>query len=221
MTDLPGATPARRARLRAEFAGFFLVVPVAVAVLLPPSAMFPVLFGFTAVGLLLLHLTPGFRWHDLTRGWNRIDWRVVALAAAGTFAVGWAVMMATAPARAFGLVRSNPGLMAMIALLYPFLSALPQEIVFRALFFRRYGPILPPPGPAIVLNAAVFALAHLMYWSWIVAAMTFAGGLVFAWAYEVRRNFPMAVLIHAVAGVIVFLLGLGVYFYTGNVTRPF
>ncbi|MCX7644794.1 MAG: CPBP family intramembrane metalloprotease [Rhodobacteraceae bacterium] len=221
MTDLSGATPARRAWLRAEFVLFFLALPVAVAVLLPPSAMFPVLFGVTGLGLVLLHLTPGFRWRDLTRGWNRIDWPVVALAAAGTFAVGWAVMMATAPGSAFALVRSNPALMAMIALLYPLLSALPQEIVFRALFFRRYGPILPSLRPALVLNAAVFALAHLMYWSGIVAAMTFAGGLLFAWACEVRRNFPMAVVMHAVCGVIVFLLGLGVYFYTGNVTRPF
>lgn len=212
---------AARVRLWVEFALFYLVAPVLIAVLLPPSAMFPVLFVFTAVGLLLLHLTPGFRWHDLIRGWDRIDWRVVALAAAGTFAVGWAVVTATAPQSAFGLVRSNPALMATIAVLYPVLSALPQEIVFRPLFFRRYGPILPRLRPAIVLNAAVFSLAHLMYWSWIVAAMTFAGGLVFAWAYEARRNFPMAVVIHAVAGVIVFLLGLGVYFYTGNVTRPF
>jgi membrane protease YdiL (CAAX protease family) len=212
---------AGRLRLRVEFVLFYAVAPVAIALLLPPAAMFPALFASTAVGLVLLHLTPGFRWHDLVRGWERIDWTVVALAAAGTFAVGWAVVAATAPGSAFGLVRSNPRLMAMIALFYPFLSALPQEIVFRALFFRRYGPILPPLGPAIVLNAAVFSLAHLMYWSWIVAAMTFAGGLVFAWAYEARRNFPMAVVIHSLAGVIVFLLGLGVFFYTGNVTRPF
>ena len=35
--------------------------------------------------------------------------------------------------------------MAMIVVLYPLLSALPQEIVSRPLFFRRYG-LLPPPG---------------------------------------------------------------------------
>ena len=31
----------------------------------------------------------------------------------------------------------------MIAALYPLLSALPQEIVFRPLFFRHYGALLP------------------------------------------------------------------------------
>lgn len=212
---------AGRARLAAEFALLFLAAPVAMAVLLPPSAMFPALFGVTAVGLVLLHLTPGFRWNDLTRGWSRISWRLVLVFAAVTAAAGYAVMALTAPGSIFGLARSNPRLLAMIALLYPVLSALPQEIVFRPLFFRRYGPILPPLRPAIVLNAAIFSLAHLMYWNWIVAAMTFAGGLVFAWAYEGRRNFPEAVVLHAVAGVTAFSLGLGVYFYSGNVVRPF
>ena len=93
--------------------------------------------------------------------------------------------------------------------------------MFRVLWFRRYGAILPDGGPGLVLNAAVFSLAHLMYWSWIVAAMTFAGGLAFAWAYRRRGSFAMAVVLHAIAGQIVFALGLGMFFYAGNVTRPF
>jgi membrane protease YdiL (CAAX protease family) len=60
-----------------------------------------------------------------------------------------------------------------------------------------------------------------MYWSWIVAAMTFAGGIAFAWAYARRGSFPLAVVLHAVAGQIVFLLGLGMFFYSGTVERPF
>ena len=94
--------------------------------------------------------------------------------------------------------------------------------MFRPLFFRRYGSLLPDGRVApIVLNAAIFSFAHLMYWSWVVAAMTFAGGLAFAWSYRVRGNFPEAVVSHSVAGIIVFVLGLGVFFYSGNVERPF
>ncbi len=105
--------------------------------------------------------------------------------------------------------------------LYPLLSALPQEVIFRPLFFRRYGPILPAGAGAIVLNAAVFALAHLMFWNWIVLAMTFVGGLVFAWAYAARHSFPLAVLLHVVAGWILFTVGMDVYFFAGNAVRPF
>lgn len=206
----------------AEFVAFYLGVPVAMAVLLPPSAMFPVLFAVTAVGMVLLHVTPGFTWRELVAGAGRIDWRFVTLFALATAAVGASVVALTAPL-AFGmLIRQNPGLMLMIALLYPLLSALPQEVVFRPLFFRRYFVLLPAgPTAQIVLNASVFSFAHLMYWSWIVAAMTFSGGLVFAWVCAKRGNFPEAVVLHSVAGVIVFALGLGVYFYSGNAVRPF
>jgi membrane protease YdiL (CAAX protease family) len=183
--------------------------------------MFAALFAFTALGLYLLHATPGFAWRELTRGWNRIAWRFVVGFALAAFAVAGAVIYFTAPESAFSLLRRNPEFLGLVLIFYPLLSALPQEIVFRPLFFRRYGPILPGLWPAIFLNAAIFSLAHLMFWNWIVAAMTFAGGLVFAWAYEARRNFPMAVLLHAAAGDILFLLGLGIFFYSGNAERPF
>lgn len=211
----------RRLRLATEFLGLFVAAPLTLAFTLPATAMFPGLFALTAVGVALLWLTPGFAWRDLTRGWNRIDWRVVGLFALATAVAAAAVVAALAPWAAFRLLVSNPAMMAVIALFYPLLSVLPQEIVFRPLFFRRYGEILPPLQPAIALNAALFSLAHLMYWSWVVSAMTFAGGLVFAWAYEARRNFPMAFVLHAIGGVIIFAMGLGVFFFSGNVVRPF
>ena len=214
--------PLSRRRLSAEFAALYVLAPVTLAVFLPPSAMFPALFGVTALGLLLLHLTPGFHWRELFRGAGRIGWGHVAAVAVATAAVGYAVVQATSPGSFLALPRRNPQLMLMIATLYPVLSALPQEIVFRPLFFRRYGSLLPEGrGAQIALNAAVFSFAHLMYWSWIVAALTFAGGLAFAWSYRVRGNFPEAVVSHSVAGVILFALGLGAFFYSGNVERPF
>lgn len=210
-----------RARLWAEFLIFYIAVPVAVAVALPPRWMFPVLFAVTAAGLVLLHVTRGFHWYDLARNARALPWRTVAGFAALTSAVSVAVIYLTYPQAAWVLLLEQPLLLLMIVLLYPLLSALPQEVVFRPLFFRRYGALLPGRGPAIWLNAAVFSLAHLMYWNWIVAGMTFFGGLAFAWAYEARRNFPLAVLLHSLAGQILFTVGLGVYFYSGNVTRPF
>ncbi|QYK42803.1 MAG: CPBP family intramembrane metalloprotease [Paracoccaceae bacterium] len=219
MTGIVIAEPERRMRLRVEFILFFLAVPLGIALFLPPSAMFTALFAATAVGIGLLHLTPGFRWGELARG--RVDWPAVAAFAAVTLVTALAVSWVTTGGRPLAFASMNPGLLVMILCLYPFLSALPQELVFRPLFFRRYGAVLPGGGAAAVLNAAVFSFAHLMYWSWIVAAMTFFGGLAFAWAYAQRGSFVMAVVMHAVAGQIVFALGLGMFFYSGNVDRPF
>ena len=139
-----------------------------------------------------------------------------------TVAVGLTVVGLRAPENLFVLARERPWLLALIVVLYPVLSALPQEIVFRPLFFRRYGPLLPAGAwVQIVLNSALFAAAHLVYWSGLVAAMTFAGSVAFAYAYRVRGNFPEAVVLHAMAGIVLFTLGLGIFFYTGNVRRPF
>lgn len=209
-----------RRRLRAEFFAFFVAAPLIMAVAVPPRMVFTALGGLAACGILLLVATPGFSWRGLLRGGLSLG--VVVLVVVGTFAVGYAVIELFAPGRAFALARANPELLAMIALLYPFLSALPQEIVYRALFFRRYGALLPDHSAfAVTLNAALFSLAHLMYWSVIVAGLTFVGGVIFAWSYHVRGRFLEAVVAHSAAGIVVFALGLGMFFYSGNVTRPF
>lgn len=215
-----GRTGAGRTALWAEFLGLFVAVPVALAVVLPPGTMFPVLFAATALGTWLLHRTPGFRWRDLRRGAAEVTWRRLLVLAGVTLAVSGAILWLTAPGAAFGLIRERPLLWLAVMLLYPLLSALPQELLFRPLFFLRYGPLLPKRA-APLLNAAMFSLAHLMYWSLVVTVMTFAGGLVFAWAYRARGSFPLAVALHAVAGCVLFTAGMGMFFYSGNVQRPF
>jgi membrane protease YdiL (CAAX protease family) len=89
------------------------------------------------------------------------------------------------------------------------------------LFFRRYGPLMPGRPAGLAINAAVFSLAHLMYWNAPALILTFLGGLAFGYAYEWRQSFPAAVLLHAIAGWILFSLGLGVFFFTGMTARPF
>lgn len=208
--------------LRVEFLAFYVLAPLALAVVLPADALFPALLAVAVLGAILLGVTPGFRWSELTQGIGRIAWSRVLLFAAGTAAVGYVVLAASQPSAFLILPREMPRLMLMIAVLYPLLSALPQELIFRALFFRRYAAILPAdPYRQIFANAAIFSAAHLMYWSWIVAAMTFVGGLFFAWSYRIRGSFPEAVVLHSLSGIVLFALGLGVFFYSGNIVRPF
>ena len=210
----------RPARLWAEFAALYLAVPLAIAVALPPRRMFAALAAATVLGLVLLAATGTFRWSELVRGWRRVPWGQALAVVAAVLATGVALLTTLRPEALWALPRHNPGLMLAIWALYPLLSALPQELVFRALFFHRYAPLLPRGQGALVLNAAVFAFAHLMYWSPVVLAMTFVGGWIFARAY-VRRGFPAAWMLHALAGNAIFAVGLGVWFYSGNVARPF
>lgn len=213
------ATILASARLWGEFLGIFVAAPLTMAFVLPPTALFPALFGLTVIGLALLAWTPGFTWTMIVRG--KVRWGEVAAFAALCAVVSFGVVRVTAPDALFFLAINQPMLLAMIWVLYPVLSALPQELVFRPLFFARYGALIPGGWAGITLNAALFSLAHLMFWSWIVAAMTFFGGLAFAYAYRVQRSFPQALALHSIAGIVVFTFGLGIFFYSGNVERPF
>ncbi|MHA3976247.1 CPBP family intramembrane glutamic endopeptidase [Halovulum sp. GXIMD14794] len=218
MTTVEMAAPRwRRVRLAVEFAALFVGVPLALAFLLPPTAMFSVLGVMTAVGILLLHRTPGFSWHELKRG--PVPWRPVALALALTAAAGVIGTLVLFPHMLFFLPRQNTGLWLMILALYPLLSALPQELLFRPLFFRRYGSLFPSVHIAVWANALLFSVAHLMYAHPVVLGMTFAGGWIFGWLYAVRGSFGAALLLHAVAGQILFTSGLGILFYSGAVGR--
>ena len=219
--DLFNGNSYRKPRLYAEFVLFYIVSPISIALFLPASSILPALAGFTLVGLFLLHLTPYFSWGQLHFGWDHWHWRELAVFGAGMAVLCFAVIMLTRPDDAFGLLLENPWFLLVIWVFYPFVSALPQELLFRALFYRRYMDILPNSRMVHFLNAAIFSFAHLMYWSWVVALMTFVGSLVFSWAYLRRQSFVYAVILHGISGNIIFLMGLGVYFYMGNVEKPF
>ena len=213
------AGPVGQVGLWAEVVALYGGVPVLAALFLSGMSAFPALFAGMAVGVALLHRTRGFHWRDLRGG--RIGWRAVGLFAGVTLGGAGVVSWVATDGHPLAFAAARPGYLALVLIFYPILSAVPQELVFRALWFRRYSPILPGGWPGIALNAAAFSLAHLMFWSWIVAAMTFAGGLAFAWAYQRRGSFAMAVVMHGLAGQIVFALGLGVLFFAGNAASPF
>ena len=176
--------------------------------------------GRPLLAAVLLARTPGFAWRALVQGWRGLDWRHVGLVAAVTAGATGALVALLAPEQALELPRRMPGLWLMILALYPLLSALPQELVFRELFFRRYAGLFPGRGAALAASALVFGLAHLMFWNWVAVPLSVAGGLIFAHGYVARGGFPMAVVLHAVCGGIVFTSGLGTFFYHGAVGAP-
>ena len=195
-----------------EFTGIFVAVPLVLALALPPSAMYPVLTLGAVAGLVLLLVTDGFSLRELIGPIAVGPMFALGLA---TFLVASAMCWLILPDRFWGLLRTEPAILLMIAALYPPVLVLPQGLVFRPLFFRRYGALFPQ-GWGIWINAVVFALAHLMYWHWAVLVLTFAGSVIFAKVYLAGRGFVQAVALHAVAGIAVFASGLGWLFYSGG-----
>jgi membrane protease YdiL (CAAX protease family) len=204
----------RDLRLAGEFALVFIGLPLVMALRVPPAWLWPVMLGLTGAAALLLSLTPGFRWRAL--GVRRVDWPMLAAVAALTAVVCTLLVWWLLPGRFLALPRRSPETWLVIMALYPFLSALPQELIFRALYFGRYRGLFASERQATVVNALVFGLAHLMFWNWIAVTLTVAGGALFAVGY-LRQGFVQAVLLHAVCGAILFTSGLGTFFYHGAV----
>ncbi|MFW2542282.1 type II CAAX prenyl endopeptidase Rce1 family protein [Primorskyibacter sp. 2E107] len=101
-----------------------------------------------------------------------------------------------------------------------FEAGLPQELIDRTLFFQRYAAILPKGSRATVLNATLFALAHLMFWNWVVLSVSFIGGLLFARSYR-QRGLVEAWVLHGLTGFVRFAVGVGWYFTPEASARPF
>lgn len=209
-----------RAALWAEFLVLFVGAPLAIALFLPPREMFTALFAFAVAGVGLLWWTGNFDWRNLVRGWGRVRWgrSVVFGLLVGVIGVG--IMRASQPGFVPNLSPERLRFMLLLWCLYPLLSALPQELIFRSLFFHRYGGLFASMAQARLANAALFSLAHLMYWSWVVMALTFVGGWIFAHVY-LRRGFPAVWVLHGIAGNVLFTVGMGRYFFSGNVVQPF
>lgn len=208
---------APRARLWVEFALLFVGVPIVMLATFGLYPLFGVVLALAGLALVLLHLTPHWRWAMLGRGPIFAEWRIILLFALATTAVCLVVIFAFAPWRFLDLPQNRPTLWLMILVFYPLLSAFPQEIIFRSLFFERYGALFPGRWSAIIANGIAFGLGHLFFGEWVTILMTGCGGAIMGWAYTRNRSVGLAWVLHSLAGQILFTIGLGVFFYHGAI----
>ncbi|HDZ34841.1 MAG TPA: CPBP family intramembrane metalloprotease, partial [Pseudoalteromonas sp.] len=115
----------------------------------------------------------------------------------------------------FTLPRNSFNDWLLLLLLYPILSVIPQELIFRTYFFHRYKRIMPKKAVRIIVSASVFALAHIVYANWIAVGLAFLGGLLFAYTYAQSRSTFVCVIEHSLWGLWMFTLGIGSYLDSG------
>ena len=211
------AIPLPRARLWAEFVVLFGGVPVAMAVFFGQYPLFPVILSLAIVALVLLALTPDFSPRELLRGPVAGQWKLIAALALAGAALSFGLTLALVPERLLELPRHRPGLWLLILLAYPLLSAAPQELIYRVLFFRRYGALFPSDKLALAANTVAFGFAHLFYMNTLTIGLTVLAGLIFGWVYLRFGSVLLSTVLHGLAGQLVFTSGLGVFFYHGAV----
>jgi hypothetical protein len=95
---------------------------------------------------------------------------------------------------------------------YAVISVTSQEFLYSSFFFWRYRPLFSP-GFLTGFNSVVFAVAHLVYGSWLSVGLAFTGRLVLARVYRHHESFWGVWILHLLLGVTVFAAGLGGYFH--------
>lgn len=210
---------ARQLRLTLEIVVLFLALPIAVLHVVVDFRL-PLLIVLQPVLLcfvVFLLLDPTFRAVDeMRRGFRWADALSIVLLfllVGGALAALVAELM---PRQFLSMPRNRPETWQKILLLYPLLSVVAQELVYRTFFFHRYGPLFNGHrGLAIVTNGALFGFGHVLFGNWIAVAGTALTGMLFAYRYEATRSFWAVWVEHTLWGWLVFTIGLGRYFFTG------
>ncbi|MBK1623701.1 CPBP family glutamic-type intramembrane protease [Afifella marina] len=206
-----------RFRLLGEAALLYLAAPLAIhwMVINWHMPVFALLTMTLPAILLIFAGDRSFRWKETFR----LHWPIGVLRRILILFVGAAAFLTAAtawflPDGLFGLPRIHPQRWLLILILYPLLSALPQELIYRVWFFHRYRSLFGHHAAvAVAANAALFAVAHIIFGSAVSVTGAFLLGLLLARRYEQARSFWPVWLEHVLYGDLVFTIGLGRFFY--------
>lgn len=210
---LDRATLAWRA---AELVGLFVLLPLAIRAGLVPLPRLVLLAGVAAAAVLVLRRDPGFELGSLWAGPWRGEWSGLLQRAAVAGLVIAGLVLWLQPGSLFATPRQSPGLWAVGLVLYPLLSAWPQEVLYRAFFFRRYAALFGGGWALVAASGVAFALLHLVYPNPVAPLLSLPAGLVLAWRYRRSGALGPVWLEHALYGLLLFTVGLGNFFYDGR-----
>jgi membrane protease YdiL (CAAX protease family) len=200
--------------LAVEFVAIFIAVPVLIYYRRIPNFPIPyLLVGATAAFLLLKH-DPTFDSAQLFAWGNARAYLAPMLLrdAVCLLLLGFAVRF-LAPDLLFSLVKKSPALWVLVMLLYPLLSAYPQELLYRAFFFHRYAPLFGNAWGMLLASALAFGFVHIIFRNNLAVVLCVIGGFLFAFTYQRSGSLLLTCFDHAIFGNFLFTIGLGQFFY--------
>jgi membrane protease YdiL (CAAX protease family) len=127
-----------------------------------------------------------------------------------------AVLRASGQWPSFRLPREQPEVWLGVLFIYPFLSALPQELMYRALFFHRYRALFPNAPAMIAASALCFGWAHVVVHNKLAMLLATGAGLLLSFTFAATRSVPLVGLEHWLYGALILSAGIGGMFVNGT-----
>jgi len=178
----------------------------------------PLVFFLALCCFLYLRRCQQFDQRQLWQGEHFVkDVKKVLLTFVPLAAIMTLVALLIMPEHFLTFPKSKPILWLVVMIAYPILAAYPQEILFRAFFFHRYGALFLSSQKLIIANGLSFGLAHVLYGNWLAPVLSTCGGLLFAFRYNQSRSVLVAAIEHGLWGNFLYTVGYGIFFYSGTI----
>jgi len=192
-----------------EFFFIFLIIPSTIFFLDSSIIIFLTLYLVSILSLVILYFDKTFLFTSLKK---KIDWKFVIIFSVIFFFLGFFYVLLVDKNLLFIFPKTNFKLWLIVIFIYPFLSVIPQELVYRVFFFQRYFPNINRFYFPVFLNLVVFAYGHLVFSNMHAIIITAIVSPIFTYAY-LKKSFLTCVILHTLGGQIIFTLGLGKYFF--------
>ena len=192
-----------------EFFFIFLILPSAIFFLNSSIIVFLTLYLVFTLSLVILYFDKSFSFTSLRK---KVDWKFIIIFSLIFFSLSFFYVILVDKDLLFIFPKTNFELWLLVILIYPFLSVIPQEIVYRVFFFQRYFPNERSFYFLTLLNMIVFSYGHVVFNNVHAILITAIVSPVFTYAY-LKKSFFTCIILHALGGQIIFTLGLGKYFF--------
>jgi hypothetical protein len=192
----------------------FVVLPIALALRHRRVNPIPILLIVAAIATVMLMRDPTFDFGSFASFPRPLDnlryiLMLLPIGAAGLFGL----LSYMSPDDRFKLLRKKPRVWAMVMLLYPLMSVIPQTIIYRVFFMHRYQVLFG--NDLLMLTAATlaFGLGHVIFRHPLPVILTTIGGLLFAWRFMATGSAGYSAIEHALYGNLAFTIGFSRYLY--------
>ena len=185
------------------------ILPSAIFFLDSSIIVFLTLYLVFTLSIVILYFDKSFSFTSLRK---KVDWKFIIIFSLIFLSLSFFYVILVDKDLLFIFPKTNFELWLLVILIYPFLSVIPQEIVYRVFFFQRYFPNERSFYFLTLLNMIVFSYGHIVFNNVHAILITAIVSPIFTYAY-LKKSFFTCIVLHALGGQIIFTLGLGKYFF--------